>query len=35
MVPGDPNKFRRVHGCEYPGEGLDRVQDPPLGVFGS
>jgi hypothetical protein len=31
-VPGDPNKFRRVHGCEYPGDGLDRVQDP-QGVF--
>jgi hypothetical protein len=26
--PDDSNKFRPVHGCEYPGDGLDRVQDP-------
>ena len=24
----DTNKFRFVHGREYPGDGLDRVQDP-------
>ena len=33
-VPSDPNKFRRVHGREYHGDGLDRVQNP-QGVFGS
>ena len=24
----DSNKFGRVHGREYPGDGLDRIQDP-------
>jgi hypothetical protein len=28
------NKFHPVHGREYPGDGLDRVQDP-QGVLGS
>ena len=31
---GDSNRFGRVHGREYPGDGLDRVQDP-QGVLGS
>ena len=31
---GDSNRLRRVHGREYPGDGLDRVQDP-QGVLGS
>ena len=25
---GDSNKFHLVHGCEHPGDGLDRFQDP-------
>ena len=33
-VAGDANKFRPVHGCEYPGDGLNRVQDP-QGVLGT
>ena len=28
------DSFGRVHGREYPSDGLDRVQDP-QGVFGS
>ena len=31
---GGSNKFRFVHGREYPDDGLDRVQDP-QGVLGS
>ena len=34
LVPGDYNKFRRYHGRERPGDGLDCVQDP-QGVLGS
>ena len=30
----DSNRFGLVHGREYPGDGLDRVQDP-QGVLGS
>ena len=31
---GDSSKFPFVHGREYPGDGLDRVQDP-QGVLGN
>ena len=30
----DSNSFGRIHGCECPGDGLDRVQNP-QGVLGS
>ena len=32
--PGGSNRLRRIDGREYPGNGLDRVQDP-QGVLGS
>jgi hypothetical protein len=32
--PVSYSKFHPVHSCEYPGDGLDRVQDP-QGVLGS
>ena len=28
LDPADYNEFRRDHGHEWPGDGLDRVQDP-------
>ena len=34
LAPADYNKFRRDHGREWTGDGLDRVQDP-QGVHGN